>query len=100
MYSVSIESLYGDSNGNIMKKVAVDYKGKHFIIMDEDCIDLGWDEVIGYINMEWVIENGLRPYVHDCIYYGIPAYIGADNELKTKIQAIYDEYEKTPNGRE
>lgn len=70
-----------------MKKVAIDYKGKHFIIQDEDMIH-EMDTINPYVDAEKVIAENLESHVADCMYYGIPAYIGKDTELKQKIQEI------------
>ncbi len=70
-----------------MKKVATDYKGKHFIIQDEDTLDV-FDILNPYIDAEDVIKHHLESHVEDCHHYGIPAYIGADKELHRRINEI------------
>lgn len=67
------------------QKVAVDYKGKHFIIHDKDKVDDDFDYVIPYIDLDKV---NLEEYVHNCIYYGIPFYVGDDKEFTHKIAEI------------
>lgn len=74
-----------------MKKIAVDYKGKYFIIQDEDTLD-DMDFVVPYMDVEYVLTKGLKTHVAECIYYGIPAYIGSDKELKEKIEKLEKEY--------
>lgn len=70
-----------------MKKVAVDYKGKHFVIQDEDTLG-DFDSIDPYVDVEKVIAEQLYNHVADCRYYGIPAYHGKDEELKKKIAEI------------
>lgn len=72
-----------------MKKVAIDYKGKYFILCDEDMVD-DMDYVIPYINVDIIISNDfyLQNHIDDCFYYGIPSYIGKDEELKKRIKRI------------
>lgn len=69
------------------KIVAVDYKGKHFILCDEDCID-DMDILDENIAIQHEIDHNLENHVSDCHYYGIPAYIGNDSRLKEKILDI------------
>ena len=76
-----------------MKKVAVDYKGKHFMIFDEDAVG-DFDILDPYVDAEKVIKEHLKSHVADCIYYGIPAYVGKDEELKKKINQIEEELEE------
>lgn len=77
-----------------MKIIATSYKGKHFVLEDEDCVDEF--DIIDDIDVGRVISNesSLRNHVVDCIYYGIPAYIGNNKELKDKIDKIEQEFFK------
>lgn len=70
-----------------MKKVAVSYKGKHFVVQDEDTLD-SYDEIDPYVDIEKVIASALESHVWDCLYYGIPAYIGKDKKLHKMIGRI------------
>ena len=74
-----------------MKKVAESYKGKHFVIVDEDMSDGFIDP---YIDVERVIADNLEGHVSDCRYYGIPAYLGKDQSLHKRIGAINAELDK------
>lgn len=76
---------------NNINKVAVDYKGKHFIITDENMLE-DLDIINVYVDVETIIKNSLVLHVMDCIYYGIPAYIGKDEKLRKKIDEIYKKY--------
>lgn len=77
-----------------MIKVAVSYKGKHFIIHDENCVDLDWDIIDPYIDMEYVLsEDGLQEHVASCLYYGIPPYIGHDKYIHSRIEEIQQRIE-------
>lgn len=70
---------------------AVDYKGKHFILYDDDRVDGTWDFILPYIDTDWVIKNGLENHVAESIYYGIPSYVGKDKELLERIKKIEDD---------
>jgi hypothetical protein len=76
-----------------MKKVLVDYKGKHYVIQDEDSLDEAWDEVVGEITEEQLTDHFLEGHVDACMYYGIPAYIGGDKELNKRIDNLLKKYE-------
>ena len=72
-----------------MKKVAVDYKGKYFTIQDRDIEDpYGMDFVVEYVDVRHVLTKGLEEHVANCLYYGIPPYIGRDKKLLSKISKI------------
>ena len=73
---------------NIKNIVAVDYKGKHFVLMDKDRVDDIFDIVDDNIDIKTVIEKNLKAHVMDCIYYGIPAYVGSNKELENKIDEL------------
>lgn len=72
-----------------MKIVAVDYKGKHFILHDEDCVT-DFDYIDDNIDIQHVIDHNLERYVNDCLYYGIPTYLGNNRVLIEKIKIIED----------
>jgi capsid portal protein len=62
----------------------VDYKGKWFVIKDKE---EELDYVYGEITKEEALEEDfVAKHKENCKYYGIPAYIGKDKELKR----IYD----------
>jgi len=71
--------------------VAVDYKGKHFILYDKDMVDELYI-IDPYIDVAKVLEN-LEDHVEQCRYYGIPAYVGKDRELKEKIEELFNKSE-------
>ena len=73
---------------DIKNIVAVDYKGKHFILHDKDRVDDRWDITDPNIHIDYVVNVGLHEHIHACNYYGIPAYIGSNEELKKKIEEI------------
>lgn len=77
-----------------MKIKAVDYKGKHFILYDEDRLDDEMDDIINYIDVDTVITTDLADHVSSCMYYGIPAYVGSNEELKKEIERLYIELDK------
>ena len=79
-----------------MSKVAVDYKGKHFVIQDEDTLD-DFDILDEFVDVEKIVNNPtlLKSHVYQCIYYGIPSYLGSDEKLKAQIEVIEKEYENS-----
>ena len=69
-----------------MKYFLVGYKGKHFVIQDkEDYLSLTY----GTITDKELTEDYLKAHVSNCIYYGIPAYIGSNNILNKRIDNLY-----------
>lgn len=74
-----------------MKKI--DYKGKYFMIQDE-LDDEGMDFEIGEISAEEITDKFLADHVLQCIYYGIPPYMGKNEELKSRIDNLYKKYEE------
>ena len=68
-----------------MKIIADDYKGKWFVLQDED-IDCDFERK--EINIDWVMNEGLKEHVENCLYYGIPSYIGKNEELKKRIEIL------------
>lgn len=74
-----------------MKKiVATDYKGKWFSLCDENELDV-MDFERKEINTDWVVGEGLQEHVENCIYYGIPAYLGKNKDLHEKIAKLEKE---------
>lgn len=59
----------------------IDYKGKFDIIQDKHHNDESWDFIVGEITHEEAIAQA-EHRVEACNYYGIPAYIGKDEELR------------------
>ena len=72
-----------------MKIIASDYKGKWFVLQDEDIEDDFSMEA--HYDVDYYTGEGLREHVENCRYYGIPAYIGADKDLHARIEAIEEE---------
>ncbi len=74
--------------------VAIDYKGKHFMLTDENRVD-EMDFIDQNINVPFIIENqgALENHVADCLYYGIPAYVGSSKALNDRVDAIYKKLE-------
>lgn len=72
-----------------MKLNLIDYKGKHFILQDQDIeLDDDWDLCIGTKEYNDIDDSFLRSHVDACIYYGIPPYIGADKKLNKRIDSM------------
>lgn len=71
--------------------VAVDYKGKHFVLTDKDMLE-ELDFVDEQVDVQKVIGSDrlLSSYIQDCHYYGVPTYIGGNQALKERIQALVD----------
>ena len=81
-----------------MKYKLSDYKGKYFIIQDEIDPDDFMDIECGEIDDSELTDEFLRNHVYQCIYYGIPNYIGENKELKERIKKFEDEYDKKEKG--
>ena len=65
-----------------MKILLVDYKGKWQVPHDEDFVDEeDLPYVVGETTKEELIKNK-ENHLEACRYYGIPAYVGKDKELK------------------
>jgi len=75
-----------------MKIVASDYKGKWFVLQDEDVED-EYALVRDEIDVGWATGEGLLEHVENCLYYGIPAYIGKDQDLHDKIAKIQKDFD-------
>ena len=71
----------------------IDYKGKFDIIQDKDIED-GLDIVVGEISEEEAIKQA-KGRVDCAIYYGVPAIITNNQNLKDIYQKLYDEWEAT-----
>lgn len=89
MIIVNLVSIFNTTRNLELKMKAIDYKGKHFIIVDD--ID-GDDCENQYIDVSKIIESDdlLLAHVESCNYYGIPAYLGKDKDLHARIKAIED----------
>lgn len=71
-----------------MKKIiASDYKGKWFVLQDEDTPD-DFSYERKDVNVDWAMNEGLAEHISNCNYYGIPVYIGDNQELKDKIAKL------------
>jgi hypothetical protein len=69
-----------------MKLYQNDYKGKWFVLNDEP------DDMYGDIGtMEYAetTDEFLVEHIEACTYYGIPEYIGRNEELKRRISDLY-----------
>ncbi len=79
-------------------KYQIDYKEKYFILQDEKPTEDDWMDIeIGTMEDSEITDLFLREHTDTCIYYGIPAYIGKDEDLKGRIDKLYKEYDK--NGK-
>lgn len=81
------ESTNTDSDVERVSLVATDYKGKWFVLEDKGHED-GYSFPREEINTEWVQGEGLREHVANCLYYGIPAYVGKDAALHARIEKL------------
>jgi len=63
-----------------MKFKLADYKGKHFVIVDE----LGeLDFLAGEIDKEQALDKDfIKAHRASCDHYGIPCYVGNDDDMK------------------
>jgi hypothetical protein len=80
-----------------MVKKKCDYKGKWFILQDTIDEDDWMDVEIGEMDDPEITDEFLEEHVNTCIYYGIPAYIGNDKELKERINNLHIKYENDNN---
>lgn len=58
----------------------IDYKGKFTIIMDKGRED-DLDYIVGEISLEDAIKE-CPERIGDAMYYGVPAYLGDNEELR------------------
>jgi hypothetical protein len=58
----------------------IDYKGKFTIIMDKGMVD-EMDVVVGEISKEQAMKE-VEWRKEDALHYGVPAYVGDDEDLK------------------
>ena len=66
-----------------MKYFMNNYKGKHFVLCDEPD-DIYGD--IGTIDDKDITDMFLENHVEQCLWYGIPEYIGNNKELHKRIE--------------
>ena len=70
-----------------MKLNKIDYKGKYYILQDSDIEIEEMESVIGTMTKEEAMKpEFVKDHIEDCYYYGIPAYLGNDPELKKLYQ--------------
>lgn len=61
----------------------IDYKGKYFVLQDKESFNEDWDFIIGVMSKEEASKKDfIKDHKANCEYYGIPAYIGKDKDLK------------------
>lgn len=69
----------------------IDYKGKHFIIQDQnkEQDEMNYmDIIIGTITKQEAMNPTYsRNHIENCTYYGIPAYIGDDEDMQARYEA-------------
>ena len=70
-----------------MKKLKIDYKGKWFVLQDEVWDD-AFETEIGEIDDEDITDEFLEEHIENCMYYGIPEYVGKDENLIKRIYKI------------
>ena len=72
----------------------IDYKGKYFILQDPNTPDeYGMDFEIGEMKEDQLTDSFLLAHNEACRYYGIPAYIGSDVNLKERLAKLDSEYD-------
>lgn len=69
------------TNNMLKEFLLIDYKGKYDIVFDPDMVD-DLDIVVGKISRDAVIRDAANRK-EASRYYGIPAYVGKDEELKS-----------------
>lgn len=86
-----------------MSKKMIDYKGKYFMLQDTVDTDSEWgwmDIEIGEMDDKDITDEFLKVHIENCIYYGIPSYIGEDKELINRIDKFEKEYWNNINKNE
>jgi hypothetical protein len=63
------------------------YKGKWFVLSDEDDSMYGSEGTMEY---EELTDSFLLIHATNCLYYGIPMYTGVDKELRARCDAIME----------
>lgn len=67
----------------------IDYKGKHFILSDT----IDYDEYsVGETRESDITDEWLMNHVGQCVYYGIPPYVGGNEELRGRIDKVYKKF--------
>lgn len=69
-------------------KFLIDYKGKYFIIADS--IDEN-EMSVGTIEDEEITDEFLKDHIELCQHYGIPPYIGYDENLEERINYLTED---------
>jgi hypothetical protein len=60
----------------------IDYKGKWFVLQDEDIVLDFMDYEIGKMSKEDALKpEFVQEHNENCLYYGIPSYCGKDLDL-------------------
>ncbi len=74
-----------------MKKI--DYKGKYFILQDKlhDDDEGYMDFEIGEMKDDEITDEFLKGHISNCDYYGIPPYVGCNEDLKARIHRLQEE---------
>jgi len=71
----------------------IDYKGKFDIIQDKDQLDDTFDYVVGEITHEQAVKE-IEARVEFALHYGVPTYLGKNEELNNLIDKYVLEYRK------
>lgn len=71
-----------------MNFLKIDYKGKHFILQDTKG---ELDFIVGGMLKEHALEEGfVAEHTMICRYYGIPPYIGEDEEMRKAFNSEHN----------
>jgi len=73
-----------------MKINRIDYKGKYHYWLDEELTE-PLDMVIEELNVSSLTDDDIYSHVDSCVYYGIPAYTGNNEELNKRVKKAYNE---------
>ena len=82
----SLRKAYDRAVEPITEIVLLDYKGgKHYIYQDANRPLDFMDYVVGHTTKEEILKDkaGIESHKESCLYYGIPAYFGDDEELRS-----------------
>lgn len=78
-----------------MKYNMFDYKGKYFTLFDEEYIPDDMDKADGLVKIGEITEKKLTDewllnHIDSCAYYGIPPYLGGNEELYKRIDKLQE----------
>ena len=65
-------------------------------MVDDDRFDEEEDFEAHYDTKYYLTDKGLSEHVYNCMYYGIPAYLGKDEQLQKRIHTLQEAISNNP----